>query len=155
MTVCMIPTAMSLSQSFSESYVLFQEMLRAVLAERGLSGRVQPGTGPVLFALHREDDRTISDVGDGLGLARSTMTSVIARLEKGGLVTSRRDPEDGRAKRLKLTVKGRKVLEEMLGVAAQMDEILGSTWSETKRDQVDRDLRAMRERMRDALSKSR
>jgi DNA-binding MarR family transcriptional regulator len=45
----------------------------------------------------------LSDLGTRLGIAPSTLTRNLARLEKRGLIRKERDPNDGRAQRVVLT----------------------------------------------------
>lgn len=85
------------------AYYSYIGMLERLLEETGLGEFIKPGMGNLLFALFREDDRTISDVARELQLARSTMTGMVARMKKARLITVVKDPRDWRAVRLKLT----------------------------------------------------
>jgi DNA-binding MarR family transcriptional regulator len=60
----------------------------------------------VLVALWGRDDRTVGDLGETLFLESSTLTPLLKRLEKLGLLTRHRDPDDERQVRLRLTRKG-------------------------------------------------
>jgi DNA-binding MarR family transcriptional regulator len=48
----------------------------------------------------------LSDLGTSLGIAPSTLTRNLARLEERGLIQKERDPSDGRAQRVVLTGAG-------------------------------------------------
>ncbi len=48
----------------------------------------------------------LSDLGTRLGIAPSTLTRNLARLEERGLIRKERDPSDGRAQRVVLTDQG-------------------------------------------------
>lgn len=143
----------TISQVFSETYMLFQEVLRDELEKAGLAGRVEPGTGPILFELFREDGRPISAIGDRLGLARSTMTSTVARLVNREFVETRSDPNDGRVKLLYLTPAGRQLRRKLRGVIANMDGTLSGDWSKARTTDAERVLAEMRDRLRSRVSR--
>lgn len=60
----------------------------------------------VLVALWAEDDRTVGSLGETLLLESSTLTPLLKRLEKMGLLARSRDPEDERQVRVRLTQAG-------------------------------------------------
>ncbi|RDV01138.1 MarR family winged helix-turn-helix transcriptional regulator [Undibacter mobilis] len=60
----------------------------------------------VMVALWAEDDQTVGEIGDKLFLESSTLTPLLKRLEGLGYLTRRRDPNDERQVRLRLTDKG-------------------------------------------------
>jgi arsenite methyltransferase len=53
-----------------------------------------------------DDGMRMSDLGKRLGIAPSTLTRNLSRLEERGLIRKERDPCDGRAQRVVLTVAG-------------------------------------------------
>ena len=60
--------------------------------------------GHVLFALYERDDRIIKDLAARVKLSYSTMTGLLSRMERAGLIECRkRFAGDGRAVRVKLT----------------------------------------------------
>ncbi|WP_378942221.1 MarR family winged helix-turn-helix transcriptional regulator [Paracoccus sp. R86501] len=61
----------------------------------------------VLMSLWGQDDRTVGQLGAGLGLDSSTLTPLIKRIEAAGLVTRNRDPQDERRVIVTLTDQGR------------------------------------------------
>lgn len=61
-----------------------------------------------LEALGAEGPMRLSDLGRRLGIAPSTLTRNLARLEAGGLVERAADTEDARAARVRLSASGRK-----------------------------------------------
>jgi MarR family transcriptional regulator, organic hydroperoxide resistance regulator len=63
----------------------------------------------VLSALHAEPGRTQLAVGHALGLDKTTLMSVLDRLEREGLVVRTLDPADRRARIPALTDAGREV----------------------------------------------
>jgi DNA-binding MarR family transcriptional regulator len=55
------------------------------------------------------------EIAATLGLHPSTLTGVLARLERAGLIDRRADPADGRRARIWLTAGGRKIERERRG----------------------------------------
>jgi DNA-binding MarR family transcriptional regulator len=65
----------------------------------------------VLIALYDEDNQTVGGLGDKLFLDSSTLTPLLKRLEAMGHLTRKRDPEDERQVRVRLTPEGRRLRE--------------------------------------------
>lgn len=76
--------------------------------------RRHPTTCQVLWPLFEQDGLPISEVGQRAGMAKSSMTTIVRGLEKGGLVRLESDRADHRVKRLWLTPRARE-LERVLG----------------------------------------
>jgi len=62
-----------------------------------------------LEALGREGTMRLGRLGKLLGIAPSTLTRNLTRLEEAGLVRRNSDEEDGRAAQVELTEKGRRI----------------------------------------------
>ena len=75
---------------------------------------VTPTTCQVLWPLFERDGLPISEAGQRAGLAKSSMTTIVRGLERGGFVRLEADRVDHRIKRLWLTPRGRE-LERVLG----------------------------------------
>jgi DNA-binding MarR family transcriptional regulator len=77
-----------------------------------------------LEALGAEGALRLSDLGRRLGIAPSTLTRNLDRLEEQGLVARERDPDDARSARVALTARGRRaaaaVEEQEIGFARQV-----------------------------------
>ncbi len=71
-------------------------------------------TCQVLWPLFERDGLPISEVGQRAGMAKSSMTTIVRGLERGGFVRLEADPADHRIKRLWLTPRARE-LERVLG----------------------------------------
>lgn len=67
----------------------------------------------VMMVLWEQDDLMVSALGQRLMLDSGTLTPLLKRMEKGGLVHRRRDPADERRVRISLTESG-----QALGVRA-------------------------------------
>ncbi|WP_124727050.1 MarR family winged helix-turn-helix transcriptional regulator [Staphylospora marina] len=76
-----------------------------------------PITNPqfdALYLLHQEGDMTIGELSQRMFLACSTMTDLVDRMEKNGVVERVRDNRDRRVVRIHMLEKGRKVIHEVL-----------------------------------------
>ena len=63
----------------------------------------------VLYELAHAKDATATDIGDLLGLDPGYLSRILREFERGRLITRTRSRADGRASRLAVTAKGRKV----------------------------------------------
>jgi DNA-binding MarR family transcriptional regulator len=75
--------------------------------ERLAAHGVTPVQYAVLQVLWERDGQSGAEIGQRLVLDSATMTGVIDRLEKLGLIARQADPEDRRVNRLVLTAAGR------------------------------------------------
>ena len=79
----------------------------------------------VLLTLWEQEGLPLKAIGDRLGLDSGTLTPLLRRMEKAGLVTRHRDDADERLVRINLTAKGRRLeakaqaCPERIGQAAQ------------------------------------
>ncbi|MBP5971427.1 MarR family transcriptional regulator [Brasilonema sp. CT11] len=78
-----------------------------VLAELGL----HPGQEILLFHLWENDGLIQSELASLMQVEAPTITKMIHRMEKAGLLERRKDEEDGRICRIYLTMKGRSLQE--------------------------------------------
>jgi DNA-binding MarR family transcriptional regulator len=106
---------------------LLERVQQNYFARFGLSGS-QWG---VLRNLHRAEQEglaglRLTDLSERLLVRPPSVTGVVDRLERAALVERTGSPTDLRAKRVGLTVKGRRLVERVLTVhGAQMDSVLG------------------------------
>src|SRR5919108_3592248 len=105
---------------------LLERVMQAYFARFGISGS-QWG---VLRNLHRAEQDglpglRLTDLSERLLIRPPSVTGVVDRLERGGLVVRDGSPFDMRAKQVALTAKGRQLVERILAVhAQQIDSIL-------------------------------
>jgi MarR family transcriptional regulator, organic hydroperoxide resistance regulator len=108
------------------NYVVFlQEQLDA----DGLARDVRPGMGHLLFALFDDDNLTLRDLTARTGMAPSTITETVQRMERAGLISRVRDAADKRAVRVSLTPKARNLEPRCRALATQMREVLEEGFS--------------------------
>ena len=115
---------------------LFYSFLGVVerkLAESGLDQHLQPGMGHVLLRLYEHDNCIIKDISRSLSVAGGTLTGLLGRMEKRGLIACRRCREDGRAVRVALTPLGRSLEPR---VRAFHEEVVGIVGGDLSADDV-------------------
>ena len=106
---------------------LLDRVMQPYFARFGISG----SQWAALRALHRaefdnEVSLRITDLSERLLIRPPSVSGVIGRLERGGLVSRGAGPRDLRTRRVRLTPRGRRVVEQVIAVyAQQMDCVLG------------------------------
>ena len=80
---------------------------------------VRPSYLGVLMTLWRDDSLKGVDLGRQVGLEPSSMTGLLDRMERDGLIARAADPGDRRAQRICLTRHGRNLREPVLAVVDQ------------------------------------
>jgi DNA-binding MarR family transcriptional regulator len=106
---------------------LLERVMQRYFAQFGISGS-QWG---VLRNLHREEQQglpglRLTDLSERLLIRPPSVTGVVDRLERAGLVVRDESPLDMRAKQVALTARGRELVERVLAVhGRQIDTVLG------------------------------
>ncbi|NIY76939.1 MarR family transcriptional regulator [Thalassospira sp. HF15] len=99
----------------------------------------------VMVTLWQQDNQSVRSIGEKLYLESSTLTPLLKRLEAHGFVSRKRDPEDERSVRVRLTDAGKALREAAEDVPACIWQATGLDLETAKR--LNRDLRAMRDHM--------
>lgn len=79
----------------------------------------------VMLTLWERDSLTVKQIGQLLSLDPATLSPLLKRLERAGLIRRDRHPADERALAVTLTVEGRDLRERALQVPPQVIERLG------------------------------
>jgi len=87
--------------------LLSERVFSKILARYELS-KISPAQGRILFVLWNKDGISIQELAQKTSLGKSTLTSMLDRLEQGGFVKRVPSKEDRRAILIKLTEKDRK-----------------------------------------------
>jgi DNA-binding MarR family transcriptional regulator len=93
------------------------ELLAEQFAAQGY-GDVRPSYGSVLVPLFEQDGLRLGELAARARLSKQSITGLVRLCEQAGLVVRERDPDDGRAFRVRLTARGdrfRSVAEAVLG----------------------------------------
>jgi MarR family transcriptional regulator, organic hydroperoxide resistance regulator len=99
----------------------------------------------VFLVLWEEDDVTVKALGDKLFLDSGTITPLVKRLEARGLVMRRRDEQDERQVRIKLTAEGRALQGK--AEAIPLAVVQGTGMDMPAVDAMRQELLALRERL--------
>jgi DNA-binding MarR family transcriptional regulator len=120
----------------------WNELLGQAFKERG-HGRVRPAYGSLLLPLWEEDGLRIGELARRARLSKQTMTTMVRLMERDGLVRREPDPDDGRASRVRLTPRAKRlkpVADEVVGaLTARVEERL----SPRQAREIERGLRAI------------
>lgn len=79
--------------------------------------------GHILYVLWQQDNIPIAELSKRTGLAKTTLTSMLDRMEQSGLLTRTYDKADRRQIRISLTEQARSLSSEYNKVSQAMNEI--------------------------------
>lgn len=79
--------------------------------------------GKILYVLWQRDHLSIIELSELVGLANTTLTSMLDRMEKAGLIRRLPDPHDRRKSLIALTDRAQGLYERYKQVSQQMDEV--------------------------------
>ena len=93
-----------------------------VLSKRNINAFNGP-QGRILYVLWQEDGIPIKTLSENCGLAITSLTTMLERMEKQGLITRMQDPKDKRKTLLYLTKTARLLKQDYDGVSDEMEQI--------------------------------
>ena len=108
-------------------------LVNAVYAESGREHGLTPQQGQLLCVLMAHP-YGMTELGATLGLAKSSLTGLVDRTERNGLVRRETDPQDTRAVRVTLTPRGSTLAEQFYGETCRRIERLPAGLSTAERD---------------------
>ena len=91
--------------------------------------------GAVFFLL-KHDGCMLKEISTGLGLNNSAITTLVVRMEKGGLLTRESCSVDGRSYRIHLTNKAKSIGQKAIPVARELNSMLAQGFSDEEIDTV-------------------
>jgi DNA-binding MarR family transcriptional regulator len=83
-----------------------------------------------IFFLIEHDGCMLKEISAGLELNNSAITTLVARMEKGGLLTRETCSVDGRSYRIYLTDKAKSVGQKAIPVAKELNSMLAEGFSD-------------------------
>jgi DNA-binding MarR family transcriptional regulator len=95
-------------------------LLTAAFAQEGFAD-VRPAYGAVLVPLFDQDNQRIGTLTRNTRLPKQTITSLLAAMERAGLIERTPDPSDGRATLVRLASRGRAFRPVAERVLAELD----------------------------------
>ncbi|MHA1460658.1 MAG: MarR family winged helix-turn-helix transcriptional regulator [Promethearchaeota archaeon] len=115
---------------------IFTQMLKDYGIEE-----LNPGQGRILFALWQKDDIPIRELSIKTQLTKSTLTTMLKRLETAGYLTRNSDDDDERITKVKLSQMSKNLQSKYLGVSRKMTEVFYGSLTEKEIDQFEDFLR--------------
>lgn len=86
----------------------------------------------VLAAIAAHHGASQTDIVAATGVDRSTLTDIVRRLQKGGLIARRRNKDDARAYAVRITDAGERVLKKTIPVIVKVEAELAELLSAKK-----------------------
>lgn len=114
--------------------------LERILTEKGIDA-FNGAQGRILYVLWQQDGVPMSRLSRETGLAMTSLTSMVDRMEKAGLVTRGHDPADRRKVLVLLTERARDLKGAYDDVSDQMEAIFYHGFSDREADELDGYLR--------------
>ena len=121
-----------------------------LLAECGIDAFNGP-QGKILDALWPTDGLSAGEIGRRTGLANSSLTGMLDRMEEAGLVERSRSERDRRTVRIRLTEKARAMRAGYEEVSRRMTEIYFRGFTQEEIARFEGDLQRVLENVREAL----
>jgi DNA-binding MarR family transcriptional regulator len=112
-------------------------LVNALYAESGREHGITSQQGQLLCVLMAQP-YGMSELGSILGLAKSSLTGLVDRTERNGLVRREPDPQDMRAVRVALTPRGSKLAEEFYDETCRRIEKLPAGLDDAERETLAR-----------------
>jgi DNA-binding MarR family transcriptional regulator len=104
---------------------------------------INPAQGRIMFVLWQKDGISISELAKKTSLGKSTLTSMLDRLEEMGYVTRIRSEEDRRSVLVKRTDKDESWQEVYAQVSQYMGRLYYDGFSESEIDEFEQYLRRL------------
>lgn len=117
----------------SQVHHLSGRTLARLLKAHGLE-EVNPAQGRILFVLWQHDGIPITELAKRTSLGKSTLTTMLDRLEADGYVERVPAPGDRRTILIRRTLKDEAFRRAFLDVSAEMTELWYRGFSEAERD---------------------
>ena len=93
--------------------------------------------GRILYVLWQSDGIPIREVSDKCGLALTSLTTMLERMENAGLIRREQDGEDRRKTKLYLTEKARDLQNDYDAVSNEMTDIYYQGFSQEETNQFE------------------
>ena len=107
-----------------------------MLAESGIDA-FNGAQGRILYVLWHEDGVSISEIARRTGLANTTLTSMLDRMDAAGLIRREAVPGDRRQQRVVLTDRARTLRKDYENISERMNEVYYAGFSETEYAQLE------------------
>ena len=113
--------------------------------------RIRPAYLCVMMSLWEEDGLKVIELGKKAGLEPSTMTGLLDRMERDGLVSRTMDPRDRRVLRIYLSETGQNLRDPVLKV---IDDVLADVFAGISKEDISHTKNLLRHVLANAHEKS-
>jgi len=120
----------------SKIHQLSGRIFTRMLKEHGIH-EINPAQGRILFVLWQNDGISINDLAKETSLGKSTMTSMLDRLENSGFLRREPSKEDRRQIHIWRTEKDKSFQKKYIGVSEEITEIFYRGFSESERNRFE------------------
>ncbi|OPG03862.1 MarR family transcriptional regulator [Streptomyces sp. GKU 895] len=110
-------------------------LVNAVYADSSRAFHITPQQGQLLCVL-MPHPQGMTELGETLGLAKSSLTGLVDRTVRRGLVRREPDPRDRRAVRVRLTEQGAELAEEFYEETCRRIDALPAGLTPAERDRL-------------------
>jgi MarR family transcriptional regulator for hemolysin len=128
-------------------------MLRTFADQRARQFGISRAQWGVLVRLDRSEGLKQTELAEILDLQPITLTRLLDRLAKNGLIERRADPNDRRANRLYLTPAARPLIAKLADLGHDMMETVLDGLDDESNSRLLRDLGAMKDNLRSAIGR--
>ena len=128
---------------------LSDRIFERILAQKNIDA-FNGAQGRILYVLWQEEYISLRELADRTGLAATTLTSMIDRMEDSGLVCRIADPTDRRKTLLTLTARARMLQSDYTEVSDQMTNIFYTGFTEEEIRQCERMLERIHTNLKNA-----
>ena len=129
---------------------LGDRIFEKVLAEKGIDS-FNGAQGRILYVLWQQDGVPIKTVSEQCGLAITSLTTMLERMEKQGLIRRVPDEKDRRKTLLFLTDKARDLQKDYDAVSDQMSQIFYDGFTDEEIIRFEDGLRRVQKNLEDRL----
>jgi DNA-binding MarR family transcriptional regulator len=119
-----------------------------LLKEHGVD-QINPAQGRIIFVLWREDGIPIHELARRTKLGKSTLTSMLDRLERAGMLERAPDPKDRRKILIRRTMKDKALERLYVQVSEEMVRIWYRGFTDEQIQTIERDLQRILDNLTD------
>ncbi len=94
---------------------------------------IAPSHGDILFVLDRRGPLSLQDLARSTVKDKSTVSSVVKKLEKSGYILKSRDPSDFRRTFIRLAPRAEELREVLYGISDRMNKMLFRGFTEREK----------------------
>ena len=111
----------------------FNELLK----EKNIIDEFNGSQGVILYSLWNNKELTIKEIGKITGLAKTSLTSMLDRMEEKGLIRRKDNSEDKRSIKIMLTDKAKELEKDYNDISNKMSNIFYKNFSDKEINEIE------------------